>query len=299
MRAASGWKAKRRVALAPGHRLGQIVGNVLERALEPRLQAFADEHGLYLDKTGPRPARKGLKVTWTDGLGNKHDLDFVLERGGDAYNLGVPVAFIETAWRRYTKHSKNKAQEIQGAVLPLLGKYGNVRPFAGVVLAGVFTAGSLDQLRSNGFAVVYVPFEVIVDVFRQFGIDLNYNEATPDEYLSAQIEAYERLKPADLEELAKALRDTVPEQFNGFFTGLGSAVLRRIKRVTVLPLHGEEATFEDVQEAIAMVRQYKGPDAPLPLVRFELMITYTNGDRIAAEFADSADAVSFLETFLV
>jgi len=45
--------------------------------------------------------------------------DHVLERGGTDAMRGVPAAFIETGWRRCTKHSRNKAQEIQGAVLAL------------------------------------------------------------------------------------------------------------------------------------------------------------------------------------
>lgn len=51
--------------------------------------------------------------------GNAHDLDFVLERGGSDDKIGMPAAFIETAWRRYTKHYRNNAQEIQGALEPL------------------------------------------------------------------------------------------------------------------------------------------------------------------------------------
>src|SRR4030042_370278 len=116
------------------HTFGQIIGNVLEEAIEPALQEFADRHGLYLDKRGSRKAREGRRVTWTDLYGNAHDLDFVLERGGTDDVVGIPVAFIETAWRRYTKHSRNKAQEIQGAiqVLALTHKY--CCPFVGVIL---------------------------------------------------------------------------------------------------------------------------------------------------------------------
>src|SRR4051812_30535648 len=120
------------MAEAPGHRLGQIIGETLERAVEPVLADFAAKHGIYLDKHGARPARPGKKLTWTDALGNKHDLDYVLERGGTDSTIGLPVAFIETAWRRYTKHSRNKAQEIQGAVLPLVATHSTTKPFAGV-----------------------------------------------------------------------------------------------------------------------------------------------------------------------
>lgn len=90
MRVAYGCRAD--VAKAPGHRLGQIVGDVLEETIRPILQVFADHHELYLDLKGQRPARPGKKVTWVDDLGNAHDLDFVLERGGDNYTIGLPAS---------------------------------------------------------------------------------------------------------------------------------------------------------------------------------------------------------------
>ena len=68
----------------------------------PILQEFAQQYRLYLDKKGPRAARKGSKVSWRDLNGNTHDLDFVLERNASVTIKGTPVAFIETAWRRYT-----------------------------------------------------------------------------------------------------------------------------------------------------------------------------------------------------
>jgi hypothetical protein len=72
--------------------MGEILGEV------------AKEHALYLDFRRPCAARGGQgRVTWQDGYGNKHDLDYVLERGGTENTLGIPVAFIESAWRRYTK----------------------------------------------------------------------------------------------------------------------------------------------------------------------------------------------------
>src|SRR5437762_8090007 len=159
------------MAVSPAHRFGQIIGEVLEAGILPLLERFAERKGLYLDRKGPRAARTGKKVTWTDRNGNQHDLDFVLERGGTAEKIGQPVAFIETAWRRYTKHSRNKAQEIQGAIPPLVETHRSSAPFVGVILAGVFTEGALAQLQSLGFAVVYFRYETIVKVFRRVGIN--------------------------------------------------------------------------------------------------------------------------------
>ena len=50
------------MAEAAGHRWGQFVGEYCESAIEPLLQGFADKHGLFLDKKGPRPARSGKKL---------------------------------------------------------------------------------------------------------------------------------------------------------------------------------------------------------------------------------------------
>jgi hypothetical protein len=97
------------MAKSPSHKWGQIIGDFLEEVFSAQLAKFARKHKLYLDTKGERPARKGKKVSWVDSFENTHDLDFVLERNGTKNRIGEPVAFIESAWRRYTKHSRNKA----------------------------------------------------------------------------------------------------------------------------------------------------------------------------------------------
>jgi hypothetical protein len=182
------------MAVSYAHRWGQVIGNLFQESLRERLQEVADKHpGLYLDFQGDRPARTGKKVTWQDRNGNSHDLDYVLERGGTDEVRGLPAAFIETAWRRYTKHSRNKAQEIQGAVLALAETYSHLRPFLGIVLAGVFTQGSLDQLRSCGFSVAYIPYDAIVRAFASVRIDASFDEDTQEDDLRKKVQKYKAL----------------------------------------------------------------------------------------------------------
>jgi len=170
------------MAESPAHRFGQVIGELLEAVVRPQLESFCQAQGLYLDhQNKPRPARRGRKVSWEDPYGNIHDLDFVIERKGTDKSIGQPVGCIEVAWRRYTKHSRNKAQEIQGAILPLAEKYRWNNPFLGTVLAGVFTEGSLEQLRSMGFHVLYFPYETLVTAFQTEAIDVRFDEDTPDE----------------------------------------------------------------------------------------------------------------------
>jgi hypothetical protein len=191
------------MAQSPSHRFGQIIGDTLEAAIRPILQTIATELGMYLDAKGERKVRGAKrKVAWVDGKGNTHDLDYVFEQDGDAETIGSPRAFIEIAWRRYTKHSRNKAQEIQGAILPLAERYSDHHPFLGVILGGVFTDGSLNQLRSHGFAVLYFPYESVIAAFAVVGLDAAFDEDTSDAVLLRKVKAYKKLNAGERERIA-------------------------------------------------------------------------------------------------
>lgn len=169
------------MAVALGHRFGNQMGAFFEAAFHPLVRDFADKHDLYLDRKGLRPVRKtAKKVKWIDTYGVAHDLDFVMERGGTPHSVGDPLAFIEIAWRRYTKHSRNKVQEIQGALLPIKQRHRYSAPFLGAVLAGDYTNGALHALRRCGFHVVYLPYANVVRAFAAVGVDVSSQENTPD-----------------------------------------------------------------------------------------------------------------------
>lgn len=278
------------------HKFGQIIGDLLELAIEPHLEKFARKHKLFLDKKGQRKARTGKKLSWTDGKGNKHDLDFVLERSGTINKTGIPVAFIEVAWRRYTKHSRNKAQEIQGAIIPLTEKYRNSSPFVGVVLAGEFTEGSLNQLKSHGFGVLYFPYATVVKAFGKFGIDAASDESTSEKDFKKKIESWNKLQ--NKTEVAKELLKLNKKNVDEFLDSLSKSVSRFIERVIILPLHGQESTTSTVTEAIDFLKKYSEDKTKLPLVKYEIIIKYNTGDRIDASFKDKSDTIKFLESYL-
>ena len=285
------------MAQSPAHRFGQIIGDVLEMAIEPLLGEFAQKHGLYLDTKGVRPARKGIKLTWKDSLGNSHDLDFVLERDGTDYEIGTPVAFIETAWRRYTKHSKNKAQEIQGAVLPLLETYQNSAPFIGAILAGVFTDGAITQLKSNGFALVYFSYHSVCQAFSKVGIDARFDEDSPDYEIADKISAWDMLTPAKKQQVATALRTDNPNDLTQFMASLERAINRQIDSIRILALHGTMVEYVSIEDAVAFVLGYNELDVTLPIARYEVEILYSNGERIRGQFSDKETTIQFLRRY--
>jgi len=223
-------------------------------------------------------------------------LDFVLERGGTDDKLGIPIAFIETAWRRYTKHSKNKAQEIQGAIIPLSEKYKSSSPFLGVILAGVFTEAALTQLKSLGFSVLYFSYETVIKAFAKFGINADFDESTSEKEFKKKISGWQKI--SDKAEVAKELLKLNKKDVNDFFDALTNSVSRYIDSVFILPLHGKESALQTVTDAIEFLKKYSEGDTKQPLVKYEIIIRYNTGDKIDAFFKDKKDAIKFLETYI-
>jgi hypothetical protein len=288
------------MAHSPAHKWGQIVGQeFLEVALAPILRETAKKHGLFLDVKGKRPARSGLKISWADDFGNAHDLDFVLERGGTADKIGDPVAFIETAWRRYTKHSRNKAQEVQGAVLPLVTRHHRHAPFFGVMLAGEWTEGAVKQLASLGFKVLHFTYEDIVSAFAKFGIDAGYGEETSNAECATKIKAWSKLSAKERVQLGRHLLKSKTRDVAYFVGELEKAITRQIEAIRILPLHGSAVDRETVKAAIEFVEAYNElSEGRRPLAKYEVQVRFNNSDQVNASFSDKEQAVSFLKSYL-
>lgn len=291
------------MAQSPSHRLGQIIGDFLEELILPLLEDFCHKHsqntdaghGLYLDKKGKRGIRPGKKLTWQDKYGNAHDLDFVIERGGTPDKVGHPVAFIEAAWRRYTKHSRNKAQEIQGAVIPIAEKYAWDSPFIGAFLAGVFTDPAIEQMKSAGFSISLFPYHTIVDAFLTVGVNISFDEQTTDEHFEEIVKNIESLSSQDMNIVKENLLLMNGKQINSFFEALDKAINKRIERLYLIPLHGQRYEFNTTDELVDFVRKYKTNDVNLPLVKYEIFVRYTNGSEIRSQFQEKEEIFTFLE----
>lgn len=285
------------MAQSPSHRFGQIIGEVLEATIRSPLEELCRRRDLYLDSKHPRAARNGLsKVAWKDSKGNTHDLDYVIERGGSEEAIGSPKAFLEIAWRRYTKHSRNKAQEIQGAIIPLAETYSESHPFLGVILAGVFTEGSLVQLRSHGFRVLYFPYESVVAAFATVGIDASFDERTPDGDLARKVAQFSKLSAQKKERIAESLREQHASELAAFVAAIEVSLNRSIVAVHVLPLHGQSHELSDPKAAIAFLESHVQNQAALQFVRYEISVRFSNGDEIRGQFQAKDSAIEFLKT---
>ena len=288
------------------HRWGQIIGDGFEMFVRNVLGEVAQRHGLYLDFKRPRKTRGGQgKVTWQDGYGNKHDLDYVLERGGTEETLGVPIAFIESAWRRYTKHSKNKVQEIEAAVMPIALTFSRHQPFCGAVLAGEFTRNALHQLESIGFGVLHIPYDSILAAFRELGIDASSEDGvggTTEEQFREKITKWESLpQPQAINRLLAKLHALHQREIADFKQRLEAALTRQVASIRLSVLRGHSVECPDVESAIAYLieeeNSYRLREDGEQREAFEVQIRFNTGARIEATFPKRAEAIAFLRGF--
>lgn len=278
-----------------GQELGKLIENiVLNDILKPRLQQFVQTKNYYLDWQRTRPARTGKKVTWKDKYENKHDLDFVIEIDGNDRQLGTPVAFIECAWRRYTKHSKNKAQEIQAAILPIIELHNLSAPFYGAVLAGEFTKPALDQLRNNGFAIIYIPYQDVVAAFKEINFDIAFDETTPDKAYTTASKQLAALISSDRKKLGEALIRVSKQEVDRFMDTLRNSLERYIAKIILIPLFGTKYEFESIDDALIELNTLDIEHPSGEFERFEVIVDYNNNDTIRATFQNKTLLADFL-----
>lgn len=287
------------MANSPTHRFGQIIGDLLELAMINYLMPVANQFNFFLDYRHQRVVRNNkMEVIWKDVNGNKHKLDIVMEEGGSQQVLGIPRVFIEIAWRRYTKHSKNKAQEISGAILPLVEKYRCYSPFYGAIIAGDFTQNSINQLLSEGFCIVYFPLVTIEQAFMQLGINAHWDENTPDEAVLDKIKEYEILNDDEKQILSNNLIQNNLNQLERFKTNLINSLNRKILSIRIISVYGNSLEFSTVKEACNFIINYNEYNIDLKFYKYEIYVKYTNGDKIEMQFCDKHNAISFLNQLL-
>ena len=145
------------------------------------------------------------------------------KKTGPTLYVGLFFSF-ESAWRRYTKHSRNKAQEIQGAVVPLAMTHKSTVPFLGAILAGVFTGGAITQLCSLGFTVLYFTYDDVIKAFKTVGIDASFDESISDSEFTIKVAKWEKLSGGKRELIYKALVEIKNKEIEMFVKHLETTI---------------------------------------------------------------------------
>ena len=285
--------------VSPGHKLGQLIGNFFEELFDDDLASFCKKNGFYCDRKGPRRARENSKkVTWLDSNSNKHDLGYVIEKGGTPDKIGLPVAFIELAWRRYTKHSWNKTGELEGSLLHLRDTYKTSR-FLGAILAGEYTEGGKKQLISHGINIIHVPFKILSINFRKFGVNLDYPENASSDDKKSVIKQWESLDKRKINVIKNNIKKAIADNYIPFMKVLEKSLLKKIVSVIIIPLYGIKIDLPSILDAIEslnkLVIEYHHQD--ISFVKFEVQLRFNDGDKIEGTFHNKDEALRFLRLF--
>jgi hypothetical protein len=278
------------MAQSPAHALGQIIGNLIEETVGSILADFTIENSLFLDTHGKRESREGCLLIGEDNHGNKHALDFVLEKNGSGDVVGEPVAYIEVGWRRYKKHSKNKVQEIESALKPIAIKHADSAPFLGVILVGEFTQPSLQQMRTTGWNVVYVPSEIIWNSFQKTGHDIYFDNNTPEHECQQMASKLKLMSNADRTQIIQEFASQFKSYITPMLVQLKKCATRKIKTVQVEKHTGMKSKFKSPSLAAKSLKQPQKALRPF----YRVKIKYNDGTSMRKDFDKQKDVKCFL-----
>lgn len=275
-----------------GHKLGQLIGDWYEEYFVfPLLQEVGKALNLFVDsRFVPRKARDA-KILWSDLDGNLVDYDFVLELGGSDNMIGIPVAFVECFWRRGSRHSKDKARDDSGKLMPMRETYPTAR-FLGIVAAGDFTKPARELVRSRGIDLFYVPKDKIITAFQACGLIIDYPDKLPEDEKAKIVGCFDaKFDLSKKREVQEALYHLVGEATVKSYVHRVRASLSALPQEIrfVLRHDSQPIIFETVTAATDFLKRPTFNMAS-PIESYLYQVTYSDG----SEFEKSVSALDEL-----
>lgn len=265
-----------------GHKLGQLVGDWLEEYLVlPLLQSVADHLKLFLDhRFRSRTFRPGEKIVWRDVDDNEVDYDFVMELDGTDERQGIPVAFVECFWRRGARHSKDKARDDSGKLMPMREAYPTAR-FIGIVAGGDFTAPARTLVQSRRIDLFYIPKAKIVSAFERVSLHIDYPDKHPEEKKAQLADAFERgLTRKTKQKAAAVLRELIgATSIDTYLDRVRAALGALPQELRILSQRqSRPVVFESISETTAFLTSANPTfDFTTPVESYSYEITYSDG----------------------
>ncbi len=270
-----------------GHKFGQLIGDWWEQYVVLKLlQQVANKLQLFLDsRFVNRTCRKrGNKIHWVDVDGNIVDYDFVLELNGSSNSVGIPVGFVESFWRRGKRHSKDKARDDSGKLIPMRNFYPTTR-FLGIVACGDFTEPARDFVINNKIELFYVPKAKIVEAFAQHNLVMDYSDSLPEsEKLKLATKFESEFTDDKKNQVSKTLIDVVGKaSFFSYISKIESNLTALPQEIRfIISQHSKPMIFRSVDEATGFL------NSPVFSNEFEresysYEITYSDGFEFSRE----------------
>lgn len=282
-----------------GHKLGQLVGDWFQDYfVTPLLQEVAGKLGLFLDhRTCVRTHdARGDKILWADEDRNAVDYDFVMELDGSPGRRGIPVAFLECFWRRGARHSKDKARDDSGKLMPMRLTYPTAR-FLGIIASGEFTRPARELVESRKINLLYIPKAKIVETFQNLGLKMDYDDKAKEEVKADIANAFEKALTEDIKKkAATTLRAIIGETaVKAYIAGVQAALSSTPLEFRIV---GHLLSKPMVFETVSAVSNFLAKPEPVfdfsdPRKRFSYQVSYSDGTEFEKEL-DSVEALKAL-----
>lgn len=240
----------------PGSAIGEAIGANMEIALNRFLDKVVSDFYCNLISKGEQNPKtlKDKKLLLFDSFGNEYNIDAVVTS-----EKMQPLVLIEYKYIRYTKHNRDKGSWLCTAHPAVRRRYESVRSSI-AILAGNWSRSSLAMMKSHDVNCFIIPFQVIVDILKDYEIDFEWGEKEREKAALAW-DKYSELSDEDQLEIAERMIEGIKEPLKEILKlTLDDEAIREIKRVSV-EIHtsvGEVKLFEfdSIEEAIAFLEDF-------------------------------------------
>lgn len=277
-----------------GHKLGQLIGDWYEEYfVHDLLKGVAESLGLYLDtRFVERKAVRGEKIIWEDLDCNNVDYDCVLELGGTDEHKGEPVAFIESFWRRGSRHSKDKARDDSGKLMPMRDTYPTAR-FLGIISCGDFTQPACDLVRSRNIDLFYINKNNIIKAFSDNDLIIDYPDKSKEDDKQKVAATFERnFTPAKKKAVAKSLKEIVGDvTMKAYIDRVSSALSALPQEYRITCRHESNPQVFFSTEELAKFLKKPSFNMSSPKNSYIYEIFYSDGTEFAREVENSEELI--------
>ena len=233
----------------PGAKLGQAIGENMEKALDDRLRTLTEDLGHhYLCSGSVIGGEKKKVINLYDKHGTVYQVDSVIVNPDMQ-----PLVVFESKYIRYKKHNRDKGSWICTTHQAVRSRYQSIRKFI-AVLAGRWSAPSLAMMRSQNIVIYEVGFEAICDLLEGYNIKFDWAEKDRNSAIHAYM-TYEELPEAAKDEIGELMiKDVIEPLSETVRNSLTPASLEEIEKVFV-ELHSNlgairEIEFDSVENAM-------------------------------------------------
>ncbi len=84
-------------------------------------------------------------------------------------------------------------------------------------------------------------------------------------------------------------------EIDNFMASLKERFERTVEKVVVIPLYGRMNEFATIDDALRFIDDYSVYEGCGDFRKYELLISFTNGDRVEGSFKDKAKVREFLQ----